>query len=147
MELKKTSIFTKKRIIAGVLSALLLAGFAFGFYKLGQSNAPKKNGLSSNSKIQENRNDPKVQKELATKNLDTIKDRINKAQSNGTITKDQATKLLKKAEEMNKFYSTLLSKPVAEQGKLIVDKRKELRDWAKTNDVPTTYVSMMAMRF
>ncbi len=150
MEDKKHNLITKKRVvITSIIVLLVVCASSFAVYKYLSSkskNTKSKNNLKS---VQTSgvKKDSELQKELATKNLDRLKDRINMAQKSGSLTKDQANKLLKKTDEMSKFYASLSTKPLNEQGKLVSDKRKELRNWANNNNIPTSYVSLMALRF
>ncbi len=149
MEYKKSSLITKKRVVIGAAVLLVVGSIAgFAIYKSQSSKKSKLNATKNSKSAQGSaKSDPKTQKELAKSNVDRIKERVKTAEKDNSLTKDQANKILKKLDEVSKFNDSLIGKSSADQGKLVVAKRKELRDWAKSNNIPNSYVSMMVMRF
>lgn len=149
LEYKKPNLITKKRVVIGVIVLALVAILVgFAVFK-SQADKKAKQNTANKTKTSQGatKSDPKTQKELAKSNVDRIKDRVKTAEKNGNLTKDQSSKILKKLNEVSKFNDSLIGKSSADQSKLVIAKRKELRDWAKANSIPNSYVSMMIMRF
>lgn len=72
-----------------------------------------------------------------------MQDRLTQAVKDGKITEDQKAKILAKADEMKTFMDTLKDKTAEERKTAMENKRNELEQWAKDNNIPIQYVRFL----
>ena len=156
MQIEKPRLINKKRLLIGLVILALAGGiFAGGFFagKASQSTNPKSKSTASKSQGGSAKNSPgspqnaKNQQEQSKQSADRLRDRIKSAVEKQSLTKEQGDKLLSKLDEVTKFNNSIASKSSEERSKLITDKRNELRAWAEKNSIPTSYITMMVIRF
>lgn len=128
-----------------VVLVIFAAGAATGFF-VGRAID---GGGKQASKTRQPGDAPKSTKatqETIKDNSAKLKERIKSGVESKNITKEQSDMLLKKLDEVDKFNKSLLSKSTQEQSSLVLDKRKELREWASSNKIPLSYVATMVVR-
>jgi hypothetical protein len=72
-----------------------------------------------------------------------IEERLNQAVTDGKITSVQKDQILSKLSELKTFMETLKDKTHEERHTAMEQKRTELEQWAKDNNIPTEYLRFL----
>lgn len=110
-----------------------------------QSNTKSSDTKPSAAKGSDNKKGSN-QKELSrtrTKPTKNLSETIALAKKNKRINDEQAKKIEDKANELKKFNDSLKDKDDSELMKLVGEKKRELRDWARQNEIPTYFINFM----
>lgn len=127
---------------AGAVGILALAG-------MGAVSAEGQNGSSLVDKIAQhfNLNKEDVQKvfdeakdERQAEHEQKLKDKLDQAVKDGKMTQAQADQIVAKLKELKDFRTSLKDKTPQERHEALKDKRDELRQWAKDNNIPLRYL-------
>jgi len=110
-----------------------------------QSNTKPNDTKSSTVKGSDNKKGPnqKALSRTRTKPAKNLSETIALAKKNKRINDEQAKKIEDKVNELKKFNDSMKDKDDSELMKLVGEKKRELRDWARQNEIPTYFVNFM----
>jgi type IV secretory pathway VirB10-like protein len=154
-----SSLFKNKKIFIPI--ALLIVGVAILFSArlvMASKNKPKGKAQTKQASKDTKQAKPDSEKNNSKKSAPADKkqakssDRpkppslatvLDKAKKAGRLSDEQVKKIEAKSNELKKFNDSLKNKDDSEQTKLAYQKKRELRGWAKQNDIPTYFINFL----